>query len=279
LPPIDRTPKLFVGGRQVRPDSGYSRPVFGPDGTLIGEVGDGNRKDIRNAVEAAHAAAGWGSATPSNRSQVVSYVAENLATRADEFSARIVQQTGVSAAEARREVELAIERLFRAAAWADKYGGAVQATPLRGLVVAVHEPVGVIGIVCPVERPLLALVSLIAPAIALGNRVVVVPSERHPLSATDLYQVIETSDVPAGVVNIVTGSTDALAAVLAAHDDVESVWYHAAGDRASVERLAAGNLKRLWVVTRPRDWIAHGEGEEFLREAVQVKNIWVPAGA
>jgi aldehyde dehydrogenase (NAD+) len=279
LPPLDRTAKLFIGGKQTRPDSGYSRPVFGPDGASIGEVGEGNRKDIRNAVEAAQAASGWASGSPATRAQVVAYLAENLSVRADEFAARISQQTGASAAEAHREVEPAIERLFGAAAWADKYGGTVQSTPLRGLVAAVHEPVGVIGIVCPVERPLLAPVSLLAPAIALGNRVVLVPSEHHPLSTTDLYQVIETSDVPPGVVNVVTGATENLAAVLAAHDDVESLWYHAAGDRAAIERLAAGNLKRLWVVTRPRDWVAHGDGEEFLREAVHVKNVWIPAGA
>ncbi|MFN8535540.1 MAG: aldehyde dehydrogenase family protein [Dehalococcoidia bacterium] len=279
LPPIDRTLKLFVGGKQARPDSGYSRTVFGADGTPIAEVGEGNRKDIRNAVEAARAADGWSAATAYNRAQVVYYLAENLSVRADEFARRIAQQTGSSAEASAREVELAIERLFGAAAWADKFGGTVQQTPLKGLVAAVHEPVGVLGIVCPPEQPLLALVSLLGPAIAQGNRVVLIPSEPHPLSATDLYQVLETSDVPAGVVNIVTGAADPLAAVLAAHDDVDGLWYFAGGDRAGVERLSAGNLKRLWVSYHRRDWERHGDGEEFLRRAVEVKNIWIPAGA
>jgi aldehyde dehydrogenase (NAD+) len=246
-------------------------------------VGEGSRKDVRNAVEAAHAASGWATVTAHLRAQILYYLAENLAVRVPEFASRIAEQTGRSAAESAREVELAVERLFSYAAWADKYDGAVHGTPLRGVTLAVPEPIGVMGLVCPDEYPLLGLVSLVAPAVAMGNMVVAVPSERHPLSAADFYQVLETSDVPAGVVNLVTGVRDTLAAVLAEHDDVDAVWYfgpHAGA--AAVERAAAGNMKRTWVTDgATRDWlnVEQGEGEEFLREATQVKNIWVPAGA
>jgi aldehyde dehydrogenase (NAD+) len=282
VPPINRTPKLFIGGKQTRPDQGYVRRVHAAQGALIGEVGEGNRKDIRNAVEAAHSAwKGWGKSTGHLRGQILYYIAENLATRAEEFARRIDAQTGCGDHDASREVDASISRLFTYAAWADKYDGAVHDVPIRGVALAMNEPIGVIGIACPSERPLLGFVSLVAPSIAMGNTTVVIPSESHPLSATDFYSVLETSDVPAGVVNIVTGAKDALARVLAEHDDVEAVWYFggAAGVKM-VEEASAVNMKRTWATWHRRDWLAatHGEGREFLREATQVKNIWVPYG-
>jgi aldehyde dehydrogenase (NAD+) len=281
VPPINRTPKLFIGGKQTRPDQGYVRRILSPGGTHIGEVGEGNRKDIRNAVEAAHAAwKSWGKTTGHLRGQILYYIAENLAARADEFVRRVDEQTGRGSQDATREVDAAISRLFTYAAWADKYDGAVHNVPIRGVALAMNEPIGVIGIACPDERPLLGLVSLVAPAIATGNVTVVIPSEPHPLSATDFYSVLETSDVPGGVVNIVTGPKDALARVLAEHDDVEAMWYFggAAGVK-TVEEASAVNMKRTWASAHGRDWLAsHGEGREFLREATQVKNIWVPYG-
>jgi aldehyde dehydrogenase (NAD+) len=282
LPPIDRTAKLYIGGKQARPDSGYSLPVHDPGGRLVGEVGHGNRKDIRNAVEAAGAAGGWTRSTAHNRAQVLYYVAENLAARADGFARRITELTGTDRAAALREVDLSIERLYTYAAWADKWDGFVHHTPFRNVTIAMPEAIGVLGVVCPEEPALLAFVSTVMPAIAMGNRVVVVPSERAPLVATDFYQVLDTSDVPGGVVNIVTGGRDELAEVLAAHDDVEGVWYFgSAAGSGAVERLSAGNMKRTWVDHgRARDWTdpGQGAGEEFLREATQVKNIWVPYG-
>ena len=281
-PSIDRTPKLYIGGKQARPDSGYSRPVLAPDGHYVGEVGEGNRKDIRNAVEAAHTAAGWAATTAHARAQILYYIAENLAARADEFATRLAVMTGAGRDAGRVEVEASIERLFTYAAWADKYDGLVHGTPLRGVTLAVNEPIGVLGIICGDRYPLLGLIALVAPAIAMGNAVVAVPSERYPLAAADLYQVLDTSDVPAGVVNIVTGPRDTLAGVLAEHDDVDAVWYDSAGAGAcEVELASAGNLKRTWIVGRPpRDLLdpAQGQGREFLREATQVKNIWVPTG-
>ena len=282
VPPINRTPKLFIGGKQARPDQGYVRRVLAPGGAQLGEVGEGNRKDIRNAVEAAHSAwKTWGKATGHLRGQILYYIAENLAARAEEFARRIDEQTGAGGDEASREVDAAISRLFTYAAWADKYDGAVHNVPIRGVALAMNEPIGVVGIACPDERPLLGLVSLVAPAIATGNATVVIPSEPHPLSAIDLYSVLETSDVPDGVVNIVTGAKDALARVLAEHDDVEAMWYFggAAGVKM-VEEASAVNMKRTWATWHGRDWLdtRRGEGREFLREATQVKNIWVPYG-
>ena len=279
LPPIDRTAKLFIGGKQARPDSGYSQKVLDPHGRVVGEVGEGNRKDIRNAVEAARAAAGWAGQTAHNRAQVVYYIGENLAARAGELAARLAQMSG-DLAGAKAEVEATIERLFACAAWADKYDGAVHHTPLRNVTLAMPEPVGTIGVVCPDDVPLLGFVTLVASAIAMGNTVIAVPSERHPLGATDFYPVLETSDVPAGVVNIVTGARDELAKVLAEHADVDAVWYFGSAEgSAMVERASVSNLKQTWVgYGRPLD-LERADLRELLRHATQIKNIWVPYGA
>ena len=281
LPPIDRTPKLFIGGKQARPDSGYSTVVFDVRGESIGEVGDGNRKDIRNAVEAAHAASGWSKVTGHSRAQILYYIAENLSSRGVEFADRIRHMTGVSDADATREVEASISRLFTYAAWSDKYDGAVHDVPIRGVALAMHEPIGVVGVACPDPYPLLGLISLVAPLIATGNRVVAIPSPRYPLSVTDFYTVLESSDLPAGVVNVVTGSRDVLSKILAEHDDVGAMWYvgsHAGA--TAIERASAANLKRTWTEWSGREWLDPrvGEGREFLRRAVQVKNIWIPYG-
>ena len=190
--------------------------------------------------------------------------------------------TGQSVKSALVEVEASVDRLFTYAAWADKYGGSVQETTLRGITVGVNEPVGVIGVACPDENPLLAFVSLVAPAIARGNTVVAIPSEKYPLSATDLYQVLDTSDVPPGVVNIVTGGRDHLTKTLIQHEDVDGMWYFGSAEGSYwVEYLSAVNMKRTWVnFGLTLNWFDAdmGAGSEFLREATQVKNIWVPTG-
>lgn len=278
---IDRTAKMYIGGAQARPDGGYSRAIVGANGQFLADVGEGNRKDIRNAVEAAHKGAGWSKATAHNRAQVLYYIAENLAIRADEFAARLAAMTGAKNPE--REVQASIERLFYYAAWADKYDGLAHQPPMHGITVALNEPVGVIGIICPKENPLLGFVSLVAPALAVGNRVVAVPSEAFPLSATDLYQVLDTSDLPGGALNIVTGSADELARTLASHADVDAVWRHdgSAEGCAEVERLSAASLKRTWVGgAKGRDWfdIKQAGGRTVLAHASQVKNVWIPYG-
>lgn len=278
---IDRTAKLYIGGKQARPDSGYSRAIHGAGGEFLADIGEGSRKDIRNAVEAAQKASGWAKATAHNRAQVLYYIAENLAVRADEFAVRIAKQTGSKDAE--KEVQASIERLFYWAAWADKYDGAAHQPPMHGITVALNEPVGVIGIVCPNENPLLGFVSLVAPALALGNRVVAVPSEAHPLSALDLYQVLDTSDLPGGALNIVTGSADELARTLASHFDVDAVWRHDGSEAgcAEVERLSAESLKRTWTGgAKGRNWFDAKQacGRVVLQHASQVKNVWIPYG-
>ena len=280
---IDRTPKLYIGGKQVRPDAEYALVVRDSDGRVAGEVGRGNRKDVRNAVEAAHAAApGWAERTAYNRAQVLYFLAENLNARGTEFQERLRRLTGANKRKAQREVDATLDRLFTYAAWADKWDGRVHRTPFRNVTLAMPEPWGVLAIVCPDEAPLLSFVSLVAPALAMGNAVVVLPSERWPLVATDLYQVLDTSDIPAGVVNIVTGARSELIPTLADHDDVPALWHFGPPSfAADIERRSAGNMKWTWVdYGLARDWShsEEGAGEDFLRHATQIKNIWVPYG-
>lgn len=281
---VDHTAKMYVGGKQARGDSGYARMVMTPAGAAINEVCDGNRKDIRNAVEAARAAQpGWAKKTAHNRAQILYFLGENLDYRRAEFADRVRSMTGVTANTAKKEVDLSIQRLFAFAGWADKYDGAVHSVPQRAVAMAMVEPMGIVGIAAPNENPLLASVSMLAPAVAMGNAVVLVPSELHPLSMTDFYQVLETSDVPGGVINIVTGDNPTLAKVLAEHDGVDAMWFAGDADWSTeIEKASIGNLKRTWTARgRAFDWMNGKifEGEYFLEQATQVKNIWVPYGA
>ncbi len=274
--PIDRTAKMYVGGIQVRPDGGYSRAIWGKSG-LLGHVGVANRKDVRNAVEAAAGATGWSKTTGHLRAQILYYIGENLSARSAEFASRIDAMTGKK--DGANEVNAAIQRLFTAAAWADKYDGQVHGVPIRGVAIAMKEPVGVIGALCADEAPLLGLVSAMAPAIAMGNRVILAASEPYPLAATDFYQILETSDVPAGVVNILTGNHAEIAKPLAAHLNVDAVWSFSSTDLSElIEKASAGNLKRTWVNNATAtDWNTD-HSRRFLQAATEIKNIWVPYG-
>lgn len=280
---IDQTPKFYIGGKQARPDGNYSLTILSPKGEMIGQVGEGNRKDIRNAVEAARKAEGWSKSAHHLRAQILYFIAENLELRKGEFAERISSMTGVSKGKAMQEVEMSLQRLFKYGAWCDKYEGDVHNPPMRAVSVAMKEPVGIMGIVCPDEAPLLGFISLVAPAIAMGNRVVVLPSEQHPLAATDFYQVLETSDLPGGVVNIITGWREELTKTLAEHDNIDALWYFGADEKGSkfVEEASVTNLKRTWCsYGRQRNWMNtdHAEGEEFLRNATEIKNVWIPYG-
>jgi aldehyde dehydrogenase (NAD+) len=279
-PPIDRTVKLYIGGKQARPDSGYSAEVRGGDGRLLGEAPLGNRKDIRNAVEAARKAEAWAKATAHHRAQVLYYVAENLSQRSQEIAGRL--SGAVGEAQAAAEIGLAIERTFSYAAWADKFDGAVHNPPFRNVALAMNEPIGTLGIVAPADLPLLGLWSLVLPAIALGNTVVAIPSETYPLIVGDLYQVFDTSDLPGGTVNFVTGSSSELLQVLAEHDGVDGLWcFGSEANAAAAKSYSVGNLKQVWTNEgRAIDWfdVSQGEGRWFLEHATQVKNIWVPYG-
>ena len=277
--PIDRTVKMYIGGKQARPDSGYSYPIYGSNGELICEAPLGNRKDIRNAVEAARGASSWAKISAHGRAQVIYYIAENMIQRRDEIIARLARVVGEDQAAA--EVDLSVQRIFSYGAWADKYEGIVHHPPGRNITIAMPEPVGVIGILAPAQAPLLGLLSLILPAICVGNAVVAVPSESYPLIIGDLYQILETSDMPSGVVNLVAGRPAELARTLADHDGIESIWCFRSNQEANAVRAASvGNMKQVWTNDgHEYDWFSpQAEGRWFLQHATQVKNIWVPYG-
>ena len=282
LRPIDRTAKLYIGGKQVRPDGGYSLMANDAAGNAIAEYPRGARKDIRDAVEAARKAEGWTNTTAHNRAQVLYFIAENLQARGTEFTRRITQLSGKDEAAAAAELDLCISRIYTYAAMADKYDSQVHSTPFRNVTLAMKEALGVIGIVAPEEAGLLGLISTIMPAIAMGNRVVVVPSQQYVLLATDFYQVLDTSDLPDGVVNIITGEQAELTTELARHYDIEGLWYWGSEEGSTlVETEAAATMKRTWVnYGRFHDWedSVQGEGEVFLRKATEIKNIWIPYG-
>ena len=277
---IDRTIKLYIGGKQTRPDSGYSFEVHGAQGELLGEAPLGNRKDIRNAVEATRKASGWAKATAHTRAQVLYYLAENLSLRASEIKDRLARAVGPEAAE--KEVRCSIERIFSYAAWADKFDGAVHNPPSRMIAIAMNEPIGTVGIVCPDDAPLLGFLSLALPVLAMGNTAVLVPSETYPLITGDLYQLFDTSDLPAGAVNIVTGYRSQLLKTLAEHDDVDAIWCFAdAASAAAAKTGSIGNLKQVFTNEgRVIDWfdVKQGEGRWYLQHACQIKNIWLPYG-
>ncbi|KIN74767.1 aldehyde dehydrogenase family protein [Sulfitobacter guttiformis] len=274
---IDRTAKLYIGGKQTRPDSGYSTAIYAKNGALLGHVPTASRKDVRNAVESAQAAKGWSRTTGHLRAQILYYAAENLAARASEFAQRLDQMQGGKSGA--KEVEAAVKCLFTYAAWADKYDGQIHGVPIRGVALAMKESVGVIAALCPSEAPLLGLIAIMAPAIAMGNSVILSASEAFPLAATDFVQILETSDIPAGVVNILTGPHADVADTMARHMDINAVWSFSAPTLDTViEHESAANLKRTWVQNGiAQDWFAP-DAKTFLSHATQVKNIWVPYG-
>lgn len=281
---IDRTRKLYLGGKQRRPDGGHSLVVGDRGGLPYAEVPRGNRKDIRNAVEAARKAQGpWARTSGHLRAQILYFVGENLAARGPEFQANLIQATGLSANAAAGELEAAINVAFTFAAWADKYDGRVHETAFRNVTLAMNEAAGVLGVRCSDRAPLAGVLGPTMAAVATGNTAVVVPSARYPVPGLDLVQVLETSDVPAGVINLVTGSAEEIIPTLAAHDDVDQYWDFVGDDwTTEAEKLSAGNLKRVWRAgPAAPDWLKLSALAEatLLRHATRVKNIWVPYGA
>jgi len=277
---IDRTVKQYIGGKQARPDSGYSFPVYAANGDLVGEAPLGNRKDIRNAVEAARGAAKWAKNTAHGRAQVLYFIAENMVQRRAEIVQKLAAFVGQE--QAAIEFDYGVERAFSYAAWCDKYEGSVHNPPFRMVTLAMKEAIGTVGILCPDDAPLLGFLSLVLPAIAMGNAVVAVPSERCATLMGDLYQVFDTSDLPGGVVNIVAGKASELGKTLAEHDDIDAIWsFRDEAASAMVKLGSIGNLKQVWTNEgRQIDWFdpAQAEGRFFLRHATQIKNIWVPYG-
>jgi aldehyde dehydrogenase (NAD+) len=279
--PVDRTMKNYIGGAQTRPDGGASYAVRGRKGEALGLAPVSGRKDIRNAVEAALKAEGW-AVNAHARAQVLFFLAENMAARETDLVALLVGM-GAAKSDAVAEFRKTLERIFYYAGMADKDDGSIHATKPRHLTLSVKEPLGVVGVAAPDEAPLLSLMSLILPLLATGNRVVAVPSPAHALIAQPLYQIFDTSDLPGGVINLVTGDRDLLAQVLAGHDAVDALWYHGTAEGATqVETLSSGNLKQVWTNDGlSLDWADDrtASGREWLNHATQVKTIWLPYGA
>ncbi|MCC7231154.1 MAG: aldehyde dehydrogenase family protein [Fimbriimonadaceae bacterium] len=256
-PTLDTTHKLYIGGKQARPDGGYSIQVAGQEFALA------NRKDVRNAVEAAATAqAAWAGQSGHLRAQVLYYLAENL------------ENTRGSLSVSPEELSLGIQTLFDFAAMADKFDGQVHGTPFKGVTYTLNEPIGVVSAVLPDQSALLALLSAIGAAIAMGNAIIAIPSRANPLPAAQLYRILEASDVPAGVVNILTGEPAELAAVLADHDGVDAIWCFREDLGGEVESRSAGNLKQTWATTLP----VPSDVRTWLRHSTQVKNVWIPMG-
>ena len=275
---IDRTRKLYIGGAQKRSDSGYDKQIYSSN-TLVGQVPLGNRKDIRDAVEAAANEKKWKGMSAHGRAQVLYYAAENLELRKQEFAQTILEMTGENGND---EVEKALETIFYFASWTDKFEGAIHNVPIRGVSLAMKEPLGVIAIICPDNDPLLSFIHLVFSALSMGNTVVVVPSEKNPLCATDMYQIFETSDFPSGSVNIVTGNKDELSETLAMHMQVDGIWYFGSQEGSKkIEENSISNLKQTWVNNGVNySWSNLPKEIKIkpLYKSTQIKNIWIPYG-
>jgi aldehyde dehydrogenase (NAD+) len=275
---LDKTHKLYIGGKQARPDSGYSL-AYETTGGLV-EVGRGNRKDIRNAVEAADSAfTSWSGATAFNRSQVLYYFAENFEGAKSQII-NSLSTMGQSTQDANEEFELSLDRILHYAAMADKYEAETHQVPQRSLIYTRKEAIGPVAVIAPDSMPLLGWLSACLPLIAMGNSVIGIPSYSNPLPALELYRVIEASDVPAGVWNVITGTSEELEKTLADHDGIMAIWHFGTKENGEmVQRASAGNLKQTWcLMGKSLDWTVT-PSPEFLRRATQIKNVWVPYGA
>jgi aldehyde dehydrogenase (NAD+) len=276
---IDRTYKQYIGGKQARPDGGYSDEVV-VDGKRMGEVARGNRKDIRNAVEAAISAqSSWCKSCHHARAQILYFLAENFEARKADF-VDLLGFASQSLQLAEEEVRATTNCLFRAAAWADKFDGSVHSAAFSGLVYTRNEPIGTLGIVSTSDQVLLGTVAPVAFAIAMANTVIAIPSAANAIPVMEFVQVLETSDVPAGVVNLVTGPTMELAKIMAEHEGLDGLWSFGTNELTNlVESSSISNLKQTWCVESDYcDWKSPTFEKEALRKATQVKNIWTPAG-
>jgi acyl-CoA reductase-like NAD-dependent aldehyde dehydrogenase len=278
---VRKTYKLFIGGAFPRSESGRVYPVLGNGGTLLGNAAKASRKDARDAVTIARSAVGkWSGATAYNRGQVLYRVAEMLEGRAEQFTAEVASAEDVGDQEASSRVAAAIDRWVWYAGWPDKVAqiaGAANSVAGPYFNFSIPEPTGVVAVIAPPESSLLGLVSVLAPVIATGNAAVVVASEARPLPAVTLAEVLATSDVPAGVVNVLTGSTAELAPVLAGHMDVNAIDITGVGPagRAELERLAAASVKRVFAADD--DWAAPPVPRRMLA-FLETKTVWHPVG-
>lgn len=284
--PVTKTPKVYVGGAFIRSESGRVFPLKAKDGSFVGHIPQCTRKDLRNAVEAAaKAGPGWAKRTAYNRGQILYRLAEMLEARADEM-ARALSVSGLAPAAARREVEASADRLVHYAGWTDKIDqvlGGVNSVAGPFFNFTVNEPMGVVGVLCPDSPALLGLVSLVAPVIAGGNTAVVVTSEASPFPGVVLGEMLATSDLPGGVVNLLTGFRKEFVPTLATHEHLRAVTGVAsAADRKTLREGAAASIKRVHLIPAEEktDWLsAEAQGAEFLRETLEVKTTWHPVGA
>lgn len=286
---VRKTYKLYIGGKFPRSESGRSLPVKAPRGKdIVAYISHASRKDLRDAVAAAQKAqAGWHKMTAYLRGQILYRVAEMVETRKSAFVDELQRTTTQTVAQARNEVEAAIDRLVWYAGWADKYVqcfGSVNPVAAPFFNFTLPEPIGVVGVIAPDECPLLGLVSKIAPAIISGNAVVVVASETAPLTAITFAEVLATSDVPAGVVNILTGLRKELLPVMAGHMGVHAIDYSGthADEIARMQQEAPANVKRIIVRETPkgRQWFdaALGQSPYWITKLCEMKTAWHPIG-
>ena len=288
---VRKTYKLYIGGAFPRSESGRSYVVRAADGSPIANACRASRKDLREAVRAARkAAGGWADRTAMNRGQVLYRVAELMEGRRDQFVAEVSQAEGVREAKSRELVARAIDRWVWYAGWADKISQVLgSANPVAApyFNFTIPEPTGVVGIVAPEPSSLLGLVSRLAPPLVAGNAVVVIASETRPLAAVTLTEVLATSDVPGGVINVLTGLKAELVPVMAGHVDVDAidVWGVPDALRTEVELVAADNVKRL--SRRPAgvsdarfDWLDDRATErpEWIAAFLEMKTVWHPVG-
>jgi len=282
LPMIDRTPKLYIGGKQKRPDGGYSFPLNAVNNSFICDIAQANRKDVRDSVEIA-AKSFAKQLSNFNRSQILFYLAENLQQREKTFVDLLVALRGSSPVNASKEFSQSCERLFYYAAMADKFEGNVHNPPMRGLTLAMKEPLGVMTSILSDDSPLLNLVTVMGSVFSTGNTNIIVPGQKTSLIATELYQVLDTSDVPGGYVNILTAKENELNKTLSQHENIEGIWYFGAdsSQRSNIIKNTTSNLKRYWCPEEKHvDWTNTSEQflNEFLYQSTQVKNIWIPYG-
>ena len=282
LPMIDRTPKLYIGGKQKRPDGGYSFPLNAVNNSFICDIAQANRKDVRDSVEIA-AKSFAKQLSNFNRSQILFYLAENLQQREKTFVDLLVALRGSSPVNASKEFSQSCERLFYYAAMADKFEGNVHNPPMRGLTLAMKEPLGVMTSILSDDSPLLNLVTVMGSVFSTGNTNIIVPGQKTSLIATELYQVLDTSDVPGGYVNILTAKENELNKTLSQHENIEGIWYFGAdsAQRSEIVKNTTSNIKRYWCPEEKHiDWTNASEEflNEFLYQSTQIKNIWIPYG-
>lgn len=284
--PITKTPKCYVGGAFIRSESGRVYPIHDLSGTFFANIPQCTRKDLRNAVEAAaKAGPGWAKRTAYNRGQIIYRLAEMLQPRSAEMVDALMLH-GATKADAAREVSTTIDRLIHYAGWTDKYEpllGSVNPVASPHFNFTVTEPMGIIGILAPEECPLLALVSLLAPAITSGNSVVALASSSKPYPAILLGEMLATSDLPGGVVNVLTGQRSEIIPTLATHAHLRAIsGVGDAAERTTLQKGAADSLKRLHLrqAESTLDWFAdEAQGLEEIRKLVECKTTWHPIGA